>query len=136
MTLRQYFARSEPHQGNGTVITGFAYGPDFSFITVCFTDLNDKAVADFFPQNLLPEGGFTADETLAGIGAHSADDADGFHIVILRQIDIDLVEESDTVVAGVILYDDGGLDHALQITDAAAVFVLCLFGGFIFKVLA
>ena len=98
--------------------------------------LHRKTIADLLAQNLLTERRFAADQTLAGITADRGDYANLFGVVFFGQIDGDFIEESDGIGRGVAVDDDGGLDHPLQIADAAAVLVLGLLGGFILKVLA
>ena len=84
----------------------------------------------------LADRGFLADEALEGVLPERRDKFDGLLLVVLLNIDDDLVEKPDLVRPRIRINHLRGLDHALQVPDAAVVAALFLLGRLIFKVFA
>ena len=92
-------------------------------------------IAYFFAKERFAQGGLVADQAFQGITA------DGGHdLVILFRAVIDKfhgngVVDTYLIRCGVLGDDLCSLDHSLQITDAALILILILFGCIVFKIL-
>ena len=95
--------------------------------------------ADGIAHALAHEGlahrGFLADEALERILAQGGDELDGLFVTVLI-LERYLVKESHAVGFVVALDDHGGLDHVLQVANAAVVAVFLALCGLVLEVLA
>ena len=98
--------------------------------------MDSDTVALFVAHDGLADGRFLADEALERVLAERGDKLDGLLLVVLLDVDRHLVEQADLVRARAGVDDLRGLDHALEIADAAVVAVLFALGRLVLKILA
>ena len=103
------------------VILAFGNGADDCVVAVIVVYENGKAIADFFAEHGLAERRLAADESLQRVCSDSRHDLNYLRFVVLGNIYLNLVIQSDLVVGGGGIDDVRRLYQVLKIADAAAV---------------
>ncbi len=87
-------------------------------------------------EDLLPEGGFPADQALSRVAPYGGHHLDGLDLVVFGNINLHKIEQAYLVFNRAIFNDPGRFDHVFQIAYPAPVLVLSLFGGFVLEIFA
>ena len=98
--------------------------------------MDGEFIADLLPQHLFAERGFLADKPVQRVAAHGRDDLDHLRVVVLRDVYLHLIEQTDLVGSRAVVYHLCGLYHPLKVPDTAAVLVLRLLCGLVLEILA
>ena len=125
---------SKGADGNVRVLACFLDLSDLDVVVVAVADMDADPVAHLMAQQGLSHRGLLADEAFEGVLAEGGDQLDGLFGLLLFQVKGDFVKQGHPVPGGGAVDDHGGLDHVLQIANAAVVAVLLPFGGFVLKI--